>query len=123
MDTLKALNGLAASFNDNGDVTAARTLYSECFELQRKHLGDNHPDTLQTAGASLSNLRLLRCSFILPLPNATSIFYILVDIFFCRQPGQHVSRFRRASPRRAPNQTITAWQKDGKSLEIFMKPQ
>jgi hypothetical protein len=49
-DTLKALNGLAASSNDNGDFAAARALYSQCLELQRQHLGDDHADTMQTAG-------------------------------------------------------------------------
>ena len=49
-DTLNALNGLAASSNANGDFAAARALYSQCLELQRQHLGDDHADTMQTAG-------------------------------------------------------------------------
>jgi hypothetical protein len=86
-DTLKALNGLAASSNDNGDIAAARVLYSECFELQRKYIGDNHPDTLQTAGST-------RVRHVQPSASAiVCILLFLVSLLFRHQEHFYLMSF------------------------------
>ena len=47
-DTLRSMDGLAATYVNLGRLTEALMLYEECLEIRKRVLGPEHPDTLQT---------------------------------------------------------------------------
>ena len=45
-DTLSAMNNLAVSLSDQGDLPAARALWEKVLAGRERVLGPDHPDTL-----------------------------------------------------------------------------